>query len=81
MVSEGAPTLLRAHLRELRGRYLEASRRSRAALKAGDLNAFESALRDKQVIHAEWMSMLSNYFENHVRLNWRAAGWRRTIRS
>jgi len=80
-VSERAPTLLKTHLRELRCRYLEASRRSRAALKTGDLNAFESALRDKHVIHSEWMSVLASYFENHVRLNGRANGWRQVARS
>ena len=70
------PTLLQSHLTELRRQYLEASQRGAVALKAHDIREFESAMSQKQTIHDEWMSVLENYFENHVRrnLNWRAYG-------
>ena len=72
------PTLLQSHLTELRRQYLEASQRGAVALKAHDIREFESAMSQKQTIHDEWMSVLENYFENHVRLRPRGSAASRT---
>ena len=82
-MAEPVQTLLQLHLDELHRGYIEASQRGLEALSAGDLDGFVEAIQQKRAIHDEWLAVLENYFDNHVRhyLNRRtsASQWKRPM--
>jgi hypothetical protein len=66
-MAERVQTLLQLHLSDLRRRYMEAHDEGMKALSAGDIEAFENAIRQERAIIDEWVSALESYFEHHVR--------------